>query len=133
MTSILELINKYKSLEDKIAAILYTTGLDRIPTDLRILHTAFYEISKDHNEFFNDLHFKIGGRFPYSESLDQVFPALAISGLISCENPEYDVYTINLQQKKLIEKNILPLFSSETETDDIKKIAEELKQKIIQC
>ena len=68
--------------------------MEQIPTDLKTLHSAFYEIKKAHSAFFPHLHFKRGGRFPYSEALDQTFLGLAISGLLSCKNPEYEFYVL---------------------------------------
>lgn len=125
MSEIHKLLKSYKALDDKIVAIFFKTGLDRFPTDLKTLHIAFYHIAKAHPEFFPNLHFKIGGRFPYSEALDQTFPGLAISGLLSCLNPKYEFYIIPKEKRTIIQDKILPLFSPE-EQMEIKEIGKEL-------
>ena len=125
MSEIRELLESYKALDDKIAAIFLKSGMERIPTDLKTLHTAFYHIAKAHSAFFPHLHFKIGGRFPYSEALDQTFPGLAIAGLLSCENPQYKFYVLDEKKRKIIRERILPLFSSE-EQSEIEEIGQEL-------
>ena len=126
MSEIRELLESYTALDDKIAAILLKSGMEYIPTDLKMLHTAFYQIAKAHSDFFPNLSFKIGGRFPYSDALDQTFPGLAIAGLLSCENPEYDFYRIREEQRQIILEKIFPLFSPEEQTE-IEAIGLELK------
>ena len=125
MSEISELLESYQALDDKIAAIFVKSGMERIPTDLKTLHTAFYHIAKAHSAFFPNLHFKIGGRFPYSEALDQTFPGLAIAGLLSCENPKYEFYVIDKEKRTIIQEKILPLFSREEQTE-IEEIGLEL-------
>ena len=122
-----ERLKKFVSLDDKVAVLLYATGMNKIPTNLRIIHPAFSLVAQRYNRFFEELHFKIGGRFPYSEALDHVFPGLAISGLISCENPEYQFYLLPEDKRKKIEQNILPLFSPEDKIL-IKTIGQELRK-----
>ena len=104
--------------------------MEQIPTDLKTLHSAFYEIKKAHSAFFPHLHFKRGGRFPYSEALDQTFLGLAISGLLSCENPEYEFYVIDEKKRTLIRDRIFSLFSSEEQTE-IEEIGLELKGHLV--
>ena len=120
-------LHKTSSLDDKVAAIFYFTGLDRITTDSQSLHTAFYKLRSQHSELLGDLHFKAGGRFPYSEDLEQTFPGLVLGGLVSQEAPWYRFYTISSRQRKLIEKNVVPIFS-EGELREIKEIASEIKK-----
>ena len=126
MPSIAELLHDYKSLDDKIAAIFYSMELTKIPINMEKLHVAFFDFSKAYPDFLSDIHFKIGGRFPYSESLDQTFPGLALSGYISCKNPEFRFYEIDQEQRKLIDQNIMSLFSDD-EKKTIRLIADKLK------
>ena len=125
MTSISELVKNFMSLDDKVAAIFFATGKSEITTNQQKLHSAFFELTKRYPSFFNEVHFKKGGRFPYSESLEQTFPGLAISGLLSCQNPEYNYYTMNKAQKKSIKNNIFSQFKKE-EQEEIMNIATEL-------
>ena len=125
--SIAELMRNYISLDSKVAAILYITDLRKVPTDQKILHTAFYNVAGDYPEFFEHLHFKTGGRFPYSESLDQTFPGLAISGFIGCQNPGYEYYFLDDEKRANIEKIIMPLFQGR-ELETIREIGERLKE-----
>jgi hypothetical protein len=122
-------IDHYKSLDDKIVAIFYSMGLDKITTDSELLHTTFYKLRSQHKVFFEDLYFKTGGRFPYSDDLDQTFSGLMLAGLISQEAPWYRFYLIDGQQRKMIEKNIIHKFSI-AELGEIQEIADVLKNDI---
>ena len=122
-------IDHYRSLDDKIASIFYSMNLDKITTDSELLHTSFYKLRSQHGKFFEDLHFKIGGRFPYSDDLDQTFSGLMLAGLISQEALWYKFYLISNEQRKIIEKNIILKFS-EAELGEIQEIADVLKNEI---
>jgi hypothetical protein len=115
----------YKSLDKKIAVLFLKTGLKEIP--LEKLHSAFYNLKQKYDDFFSDLHFISKGSSPVSEDLQQAFPALCFKGAyMSCPNPEYIIYTLNLQQKNRIKKYILPTFNEDEK--EITEIAEELKR-----
>jgi len=124
MVTIASLVQKYKSLDKKIAVLFLKTGLNQIP--LEKLHSAFYKLKQDHKEFLSDLHFTSKGSSPVSEDLQQTFPVLCFKGAyMSCPNPEYVNYTLNPTQKNRIKKYILPIFAEDEE--EIKQMADELK------
>jgi hypothetical protein len=128
MGDIITSIKDYESLDDKVAAIFYFMNLEQIPADFEAIHSAFYELKKKY-KIISDIHFKLGGRFPISEDLEQTFPALMLCRIMYMDAPEYRFYIIGENGREIIKKNIIPQFSKD-EIKELQEISKELKMRL---
>jgi hypothetical protein len=119
--SLRQKLSEQKDLVDLVMAIFASTNQSTIPKNQAKIQKAFYEISKNWNDYFSELIFDISGICPYSERLDQIITQLETCTILRTSNPSYKEYSLNLDylNKSLTRYNSI-------ERRDITRIASEL-------
>ena len=109
---------------DVIAGILFHFEDNAtFTTNYEKLHRAFYAVKN--YPLLKEFKFLERGVYPYSELLESVFSRLAISGLLSCLNPDYRQYTLNNDQRERIRIGILKKFDPR-QMEELKSIGQEI-------
>jgi hypothetical protein len=113
---------------DVVASIIYFFGKDAsFSTDYKKLHSAFYAERK--NDFIKEFRFKEAGPYPYSELLESVLSRIAISGLLSCQNPDYRKYEVTTRQLDRIKSSSLKKFSAE-QLEELEALSKRIKENL---
>lgn len=99
--------------DDVVASILSFLSVEKIPLDVKRIHSIFSELKKKFPEFFEEFVFSENDYYPYSGLLERVLFRLQNADLINTVNPDFKVCIISNESKDHIKKNILTLFKGE--------------------
>lgn len=117
---LVEELKKTVTPDDVIAAILSFLTVEKIPLDVKKIHTAISELKKKHPKMFKQFVFSRKDYYPYSTLLERVLFRLQNSDLINTVNPDFKICIVSKKSKTFIKDNILTLFKDE----DKKKLGE---------
>lgn len=127
-----ELVDQLKKSvmpDDVIAAIFSFLTVDKIPLDVRKIHSAVFKLKQENPEMFEDFIFSSTDYYPYSSLLERVLFRLQNADLINTVNPGFQKCIVSEESKEHIKKDILPLFRDE-EKKKLQKMGEAF-QKIV--
>lgn len=116
-------IREYRTADDVIAGMFSFLRTERIPLDVKRIHSAMYRISKEFPGMLEEFIFSRNDVYPFSRLLETVLFRLQNSSLISTINPDFKVCIVPAEAKEFVRKNILPSFNDK-EQRDLKKMAQ---------
>ena len=109
-----------------LAAILFRYPEEKFENDREKLHSAFFEIRKNHFSLLKDFVFKDNVLFPRSRVLDEVLASLQ-PGFLGKINPTFEAYEIKRDKLKMLWERELKTSLGE-KNSEIEEIAKELKK-----
>lgn len=114
------------SLEYAIVSLLanLSTDVSSFTTKKPLLHQAFFKFRKQKISFFQDVPFDTS-YFPYSESIEQAFDNLEMSGLICKTNPVFQKFNLDREALTSFYHREIETTLSDKQRKEIKKLAEQ--------
>ena len=115
-------LERCKTSDDIVATIFSLVQTERIPLDVRRIHTAIHELKKKYPEMLTKFTFSQKDVYPFSRLLERVLFRLQNSSLISTVNPDFKICIVSKESKEYVHKNIQPSFSDD-EQEKLKQMA----------
>lgn len=113
--------------DDVIAAIFSFVEAEKIPLDVKKIHSAIFKLKQRYPEMFKQFVFSRNDYYPYSVLLERVLFRLQNVDLINTVNPDFKICIISNESKDYIKKNILPLFEQE-DRKKLQKMGEDFEK-----
>lgn len=103
-----------------VAGVLVNLKKREIPSTMKELHTAFFQMRDKCPEVLSSFKFDTRGTFPYSPTIEQAITNLATSLLLERNNPKLNVY----RRTKKLENHFRQSIKPKASTEDLKEISQ---------
>lgn len=118
-------IKSYRSPDAIIAYLFALQGSETLPTDDNKIHTAIFELKKEHPDFFIDFTFSRGDIYPFSKELERVLFRFQQSAILGAMNPTMECFIFPKKSKEIVLEHLSNKFSQQE-----KKILSEMSKRL---